>query len=194
MRIPNHPTILGLAAAFALAGVALPAAAGSFYRYETENGGIAYTDDAKRIPARYRDAAEQIASRSLDDFERFTPMAPSQPAPYAARLNERLAYLRALNAGGLPDVAAAGPYAQPAPSAQPGVTIRSSGRANVVETTTPHGSGAPTVVDTVRVRPNGSNITELWTVVRQGDEIISVVQPRSRQQDSRWLRESDLLD
>ncbi len=187
MRILNHPLTLGLAAAVAITGVALPAAAGSFYRYETETGGIAYTDDAKRIPARYRDAAEHVTTKSLESFERFTPMAPSQPAPYAARLGDRLDHLRSMNA--TPDESRLASQ-----GGQPSVTIRSSGRSNVVETTTPHGADGPTVVDTVRVRPRGSNITESWTVVRQGDKIISVVQPRSRQQDSRWIKESDLLE
>ena len=39
-------------------GLATPAAAGTVYRWTTEAGTVAYTDDAKRVPARYRDVVE----------------------------------------------------------------------------------------------------------------------------------------
>lgn len=186
MRTLNHPMILGLAAAFGLAGVAATAEAGSFYRYETEDGGIAWTDDAKRIPARYRDQAAVVENKGLDDFERFTPMAPSKPSTYAERLDDRLAHLREMN------LRTVHPHASQSPSAGGAVIVRSGSAGNVVETHSGVEDGEPTVIRSLRVRPNGSHVTEKWTVVTQGDKVISVVRPQARHGSSRWLTERDL--
>lgn len=189
MRFPSHPNFIALIAGLAVVGLAVPAAAGSYYMYETENGGIAFTDDAKRIPARYQDEAEAIGQPQLDDFERFTPMAPSQPAAYAERLGQRLAHLRALNgAGAAPEAFAAPQAAAPGSS----VVVRSGRSGNVVETQSDFDASEPTIVKSVRVRPDGQHITELWTVVMRGDEVVSIVRPQARQSNSRWVKESDL--
>ena len=60
----------------AIAAVALwlaPAAAGAdIFRYETEEGVIAFADELKRIPSRYRDRAERLPEKSLWDHPRLT--------------------------------------------------------------------------------------------------------------------------
>jgi hypothetical protein len=171
MRTLNHPMILGLAVAFTLAGQALPATAGSFYRYETENGAVAFTDDVKHIPARYRDAAEPIARRSLDDFERFTPMAASQPASYAARLDGRLDHLRDLNQRTI------SPDAVQAPGAgHPSLAIGSGPNGQDVQAFLGSRQNTePVIVETVRSRPDGSPVTRHITIVRQGEQVLSVI-------------------
>jgi hypothetical protein len=61
------------------------AAAADFYGYETEEGTVAYTDEIERVPARYRDGAERLQERGLDEYARTTPVpggasyAPSEP-------------------------------------------------------------------------------------------------------------------
>lgn len=51
----------------------LPAAASAeFFRYETEEGTLAFTDDEKRIPSRYRARAVPEAPRSFFDYPRLT--------------------------------------------------------------------------------------------------------------------------
>ncbi len=51
----------------------LPAAASAeFFRYETEEGTLAFTDDEKRIPSRYRAHAVPEAPQSLLDYPRLT--------------------------------------------------------------------------------------------------------------------------
>ncbi len=55
----------GIAAAPALASA-------DWYRWESENGTVSFTDDAKRVPARHRDGAERISARDLESYARFT--------------------------------------------------------------------------------------------------------------------------
>ncbi len=51
----------------------LPAVAhAELWRYETESGSVAFTDDAERIPARYAEKAVKLEDRSLQDYERTT--------------------------------------------------------------------------------------------------------------------------
>lgn len=68
------------AAAFALA-LAPQLAAGDYWRYETETGGIAFTDDPKGIPAKYRDSAVAVKEESLFDYSRLSVVDPVRVAP-----------------------------------------------------------------------------------------------------------------
>ncbi len=55
----------------------LPALAhAELWRYETESGSVAFTDDAERIPARYAEKAVKLEDRSLQDYERTTISEP----------------------------------------------------------------------------------------------------------------------
>jgi hypothetical protein len=74
----------------AIGGLIAPATAGAdYYRYTTENGATAWTDDLKRVPARYRDQVETIAAQDLESYSRLTIVprgatsAPSLPEPEA---------------------------------------------------------------------------------------------------------------
>jgi hypothetical protein len=52
----------------------VPAGAGAaeFYRYETEDGVVAFVDSEKKIPARYRDTAVQKTQSELEDYAKLT--------------------------------------------------------------------------------------------------------------------------
>jgi hypothetical protein len=187
MRFPSHPKLLVLAAAFAVAAQAVPAAAGSFYKWETENGGIAFTDGPKQIPARYREQAEEFAVQKLGDFERFTPMAASQPAGYAARLDGRLGHLRDLNQRTV------SPDAVTAPQAAPTTALRAGAEGQDIEAQLGMREGdEPVIVETVRSRPPGSPVTRHITIVRQGDEILSVIKPEQLHSKPSALDEREL--
>jgi hypothetical protein len=68
-----------IAAALAIAG--LPGIAGAdYWRYETDSGSTAFTDDAKNIPAKYRDSAVKIAEESLFTYKRLSIVDPVKPA------------------------------------------------------------------------------------------------------------------
>ena len=42
------------------------------YRYETDEGVVAFTDDVKRVPSRYQDSVKRITEASLFDYKRVT--------------------------------------------------------------------------------------------------------------------------
>jgi len=191
MRIPSHPDFLAWAVGLLVASLAVPATAGSFYKYETDDGAIAFTDDAKRIPEAYREQAETLDSRKLSEFERFTPMAPSAPAPYAERMGQRLGHLRDLNARVVsPDAVGA-----PQPAGPGGIAVR-SGRdgQNVEAYLSPGLTGPPVIVETVRSRPDGSPVTRHITIVRQGEQILSVIAPKKLHSSPRAFDERALID
>lgn len=66
-------------AAFALA-LAPQLAAADYWRYETETGGIAFTDDPKGIPAKYREGATAVKEESLFDYGRLSVVDPIRAA------------------------------------------------------------------------------------------------------------------
>ncbi len=55
-----------------------------YWRYETESGAIAFTDDAKSIPAKYRASAKPVKAESLFDYDRLSVVEPIRPAPAPA--------------------------------------------------------------------------------------------------------------
>jgi hypothetical protein len=74
--------MLLLLAAIGIAA-ASPAAAGTYYRYETERS-VAFTDKLDNVPSRYRDTAVAIESETIFDYERATvseQLSPPAPRP-----------------------------------------------------------------------------------------------------------------
>ena len=71
----------------ALAALLAPAlASADYYRYETDEGVVAFTDDAKRVPSRYRDQMVRVMEQSLFDYARVTivPRGATNTAAWAA--------------------------------------------------------------------------------------------------------------
>jgi len=189
MRIPSHPDFISLAVGLLVATLAVPAAAGSFYRYETDDGGVAFTDDARRIPARYRDDAETIKRDGFDDFDRYTHAGPPSQAAFAGRTEARVDHLRDLNARMITPDAVGAPIAGPH-----GLAIRSGPNGETVESyVDPRRGGEPVVVETVRSRPDGSPVTRHVTIVRQGDRILSVIAPEQLHSSTRSVDERTLF-
>ena len=62
-------------AAFALA-LAPQLAAADYWRYETETGGVAFTDDPKNIPTKYQAGARAVREESLFDYGRLSVVDP----------------------------------------------------------------------------------------------------------------------
>ncbi len=57
----------------ALTALLTPAlASADIYRYETDGGVLAFTDDVERVPSRYQDSVEHISAASLFDYRRVT--------------------------------------------------------------------------------------------------------------------------
>jgi len=195
MRFRSHPLTFVLAAAL-LAAPALTAQAAGLYKWETESGAVAFTDDPKRIPARYRDQAVAVETRRLADYARFTEVASpvetaQAPAPsHAERVEDRLTHLRALNDRTV------SPDAVRAPGAERplGLTVRSTRQGEQVAAELDRRGGAPVIVEKIRTRPPGSPVTRHVTVVRQGDEVLSIIKPRSLHGDVRPIDERELLE
>jgi hypothetical protein len=179
---------LSLAGATALlAALAAPAAADPVYSWRTEDGGYAFTDDPKAIPARYRDQATQRETGRLGDYERFTPSDDKATDRYAEHLDRRLAHLRAVNAQPVArrDAVEAG---ESAPRAS--LSMQSANNyAPSVEISENTGD-EPIVVDTLFTRPEGKMVTRQTQVVRQGDKILSIMRPRLRE----WSVTTDIHD
>jgi hypothetical protein len=78
-----------VAAAALVALIAPRIAAADYWSYETENGGIAFTDDPKAIPTKYQKDAKAVKEQSIYGYDRLsvvqTPVAAPTPAGVAAR-------------------------------------------------------------------------------------------------------------
>jgi len=174
-------------ASLLLATFAAPAAADPVYSWRTEDGGYAFTDNPKGIPARYRDQAKRRETGRLGDYKRYTPSDDKATQRYAEQLDRRLAHLRAVNAQPVVsrEMLAAGGSG---PTAS--LTMQSANDyAPSVEISQNTGS-EPIVVDTLFTRPEGKMVTRHTQVVRQGDQILSIMRPRLRE----WSVTTDIHD
>ena len=184
-------------AALLSVGVAGAASAGTVYSWHTEDGTYAFTDDRKRIPARYRGAAKARSMEQLSSYKRFTRSSVEVQGDYAKRLQSRR---DRLSDGGAVAMTAPGAGGAPTSAA---FLVRTSGNRNgsstAIAVPTRDGLNGPITVDNVRARPdssvgpNGSMATRHLTVVRQGGRVISVTRPELNQTRLDGPRESDLI-
>ncbi|MFQ5418407.1 MAG: DUF4124 domain-containing protein [Myxococcota bacterium] len=152
-----------------IAGFALPAAAaGEIYSWRTEDGGYAFTDDAKAIPARYRGQVKTQENASLESYPRLTAPVTGANEAYSQRLAERLAHLRALNRD--LDIA----YARRAPRPMAESLSVQTGRFNI-SVPVEEGSDGPVVIEKIRFRRDGEMATRHNLVVRQGRRPIAII-------------------
>jgi len=160
-------------AALAVVAFGLPASAESLYRWTAEDGSVAYTDDAKRIPERYRASAKSVATGGLEGYGRYSPAKMAGQTEYREQLQARIERLRELNAA-LDRAVYYEEVAVQAGQAGPDATVR-VGRDLQLRVPSHLAEEGPVVVEDVRVRPKGSVFTTHDTVVRQGDRILMVV-------------------
>ena len=172
--------------ALALA-LATPASAGAVFAWTTDEGIRAYTNDARRIPFRYKNKVRKTVLRDgLKSYPRYTPRDAASDVTYADRLYTRVVHLRALNAR--LDARAAQAATTP-PGYESVLRVDRNLSLNV-----PNRGQEPLVVEKQRVRVPGSNVTRTVTVVRQGDRVISVQRPMSSSNGLTTLTESDLFE
>jgi hypothetical protein len=161
-------------AALALVAVAMPVSAGTIYRWTAEDGSVSFADDAKRIPARYRAAAEKIETSGLTGYKRYSPTNGASQEEYRAQLEERVARLRELNEAldsvEVPDYA--GTYVG---SPGRGETLVEVGDGVTVSVPEGAADGGPTVIQDVRVRRPGSAFTTTDKVITQDGRVLLVV-------------------
>ena len=65
-----------IAAAALAVALAPQLAAADYWRYETETGGVAFTDDLKGIPTKYQASAKPVKEESLFDYGRLSVVDP----------------------------------------------------------------------------------------------------------------------
>ena len=68
--------------------------AGEVYSWETADGNVAFTDNPKNVPARYRDEVQVRKSAGIGDYARFTAEDSAESGRYSDQLAKRLDYLR----------------------------------------------------------------------------------------------------
>lgn len=142
--------------ALIVAGVVIaPALArADWYRWESENGTVSFTDDHKRVPARYRDEAKRISARDLDSYARFTRVQRNAgPTPWL--------------------VAPDAPATEPAPAAAPKLLIP-VGR-NMLELPD-DGSDAPVLVRRGRYEWSDDGYLKSHTVVERDGRVLADVE------------------
>jgi hypothetical protein len=186
-RIPGFILAAGLG--LSLAG---PALAAELYRWTTDDGTVAFTDDVKHIPERYRKVAKKISTGSLRDYARYTPDRSLTRSSEIA-LAERVAGLRAANAALETHPAAPSPQSAQTGSPRDNPFVRVGPRADPsLEVSANHESSGPLIIEQRRYRMEGGFVTRTDTVVRQGDQIIAVVKPMPHGLDS--VNTSDIQD
>ena len=189
LRVGNF--LLG---AFLVAGLAGPAFAGNVYSWVTEDGTYAFTDDSKRIPAKHRAEARRRPMGKLTRYERYTPVSSESREPYADRIRAQHQELRETTSAA-PTGAVAGAmqpenglvYAVPASGdgATQGAAVQVP-----IGGTADAGSGVNTI-ESIRVKPVQSMATRHWTVIKNGDRIVTVIKGELRQRPLKSKSESD---
>jgi hypothetical protein len=138
--------------------------AGEIYSWTTVDDGVAFTDNPKNIPARYRDQVRVRKSAGIEDYARFTSESSAEAARYSDQLAKRIEYLRGLNSAR---------NAAPAAAESVGVaTVTVSG----VDLRIPAAdASAPIIVEKLRVKSDGQIATRHDTLVSQGGRPLAIV-------------------
>ncbi len=171
----RDPASLALVAAAVVAGCLLttPAAAEgrTVYQWVTDEGTLAFTDDEKAIPTRYRDRVKQREMLGLTEYRRYTRIATPQRVPDRAPEPEP-SRLQAFEA----------PPQRSAPGRGPTVSVRTGGANSQVIDVTPDANEAePIVIEKRRYVAENGSVTRTNTIVRQGDRILTVIKPQANQ-------------
>jgi hypothetical protein len=152
-------------------GLAAPVVADTVYTWTTEDGTVAFTDDVKHVPARYRAQVRVKPMEDLQGYDRYTPMQPNE----------------ALLAEDVQDAAvqAAQPGAVVVPVSGISAVVGGSryGDGGLVVPVDDVGSDAPLVIESHRVKPKNSMATRHDTIVKQGDRVIAIQKDERSQRD-----------
>jgi len=138
--------------------------AGEIYSWTTVDGNVAFTDNPKNIPARYRDQVRVRKSAGIEDYARFTSEDSAQTAHYSDQLAKRIEYLRGLNS----DRAVA-------PAVANGAGVASITVSGVDLRLPAADANAPIIIEKLRVKSDGQIATRHDTLVSQGGRPLAIV-------------------
>ena len=160
---PVLVAVIGMGLVFAT-----PAVAGEIFSWKAENGEVAFTDNPKKIPARYRRQVQTRTSERVEDYARFSSGQPEATHRYAEQLAARVEYLRRFNSDRY--------AANVAPDALNGVAnIKVRG----IDLRLPAADiDAPIIVENLRVMSDGQIVTRHDMVVRQGGRTLAIMRGR----------------
>lgn len=156
--------------ALVVLGLSGPSFAGTVFTWETEDGTISFTDEEKRIPAKYKLSAKRKELRSLASYPRYTPTGAEN-----VELGKELAQV--VDGEGQPVLVQRGQATAPGFDGRAislGGSRYGSGVRYQIPESGPVAEAGPTVIETMRVQPENSMATRTITVVRQDGRIIAV--------------------
>ncbi|MCH2171107.1 DUF4124 domain-containing protein [Myxococcota bacterium] len=164
---------LGLIAALWLCALVSPAWAEPLYRWQTEQGTVAFSDDLAKVPAHFRDQVSTREMLNLRDYARLTHKDREAMGQYQEDLVDRLNALRER-------VAHLAPTREAEIRSQRQVlSLRTGGPdAPSIELDAGNEGGEPLVVETVTTRPSDRLTTRRSLVVRRGGQTLALVRPR----------------
>jgi len=164
--------------------IATPAVSGEIYSWDTGDGNVAFTDNPKNIPARYRDQVKVRKAAGIKDYAQFTAEDSAETARYSDQLAKRIEYLRWAN--GARAVAPANPENVGT------ATITVSG----VDLRLPAAdTSKPIIIEKLRVQAAGQIATRHDTLVSQAGTPLAIVRGAQRAEidgASNILDEKDL--
>jgi hypothetical protein len=165
----DHGLLTAALTGLAVVAFATPSVAGTVYKWTTESGTTAFTDDAKRIPARYAKSAERQQTGTLSNYSRFTVAEQTTKKPYAERVESRIESLRQAHAQ-------APAESGPAAGALRGGAALNVGIGGQDQLLLPLGGddSEPLTIEEHRVRLRNSIATQDVRVTRRGDQVQSV--------------------
>ena len=174
-----------LIAAAVLFAVATPAGATVVYRWKTDDGVYAFTDDAKRIPEKYRNQAKASPMRSLRGYKNYTPAQRSGTTAYRQQMEKSARDLGRLNARIYGEGAAPmGTSSRSAGNDGAALWVGQAGQSTVaLQEGLDSDSDEPIVIEQKRFYIPGLNSTRTNTIVRQGNRILAVTKPLAHQDD-----------
>ena len=153
---------------FGILGLALllatPSRAGDIYTWETADGNVAFTDNPKNIPARYRDQVQVRKSEGIGDYARFTAEDSADSGRYSDQLAKRIEYLRGSNSG-----------RDAAPAAGKTIGVASITVSGVDMRLPAVDTDAPIIIENLRVQSFGQITTRHDTLVSQGGRPLAIV-------------------
>ena len=170
------------------------ASAADLYSWTTEDGTQAYTNDKRRIPAKYKGHAATSKLEAMKSYKRLTPGPKTDLAPYSDRIVERLEVLR--GTGVHPALASSGGEAQDGfVSVNVGSGNQRGGSGAEVQIPVGSSTGAgdePVTIETVRVKGGkGHNATRHFRVVRRGDKVLAVIKGENNDNKLPGLKDGD---
>ncbi len=149
-------------------GLASPSIADTVYTWETDEGTLSFTDERKRIPAKYRLSAKTKEMGKLAGYPRFTPSGKTD------LLAEQKTSLQDPVSGPSADAQTARATGFDGRAISVGNGRYGGGTRVQLPATGAGAEGGPMVMKTVRVRPENSLATRTITVVKQDGKVVYV--------------------